>query len=97
MISRKYSVSFLRYFAIRQFRLLFSGKHNTDLRTKLATPLELLPDKWEVGLIQISYRRGFKKGFLHNTIRLDSEEIIFRAKHYESLKYHKYTPNLGTV
>jgi len=27
----------------------------------------------------------YKKRFLHNTLRLDSEEIIFPVKHYEHL------------
>ena len=49
-------------------------------RTKLATPLELEPNTWEVGLVEISYPKGYKKRFLHNTIRLDSEEITFPVK-----------------
>jgi len=56
-----------------------------DFRTKLATPLELEHDKWEVGLIEISYPKGYKKRFLHNTLRLDSEEFKFPVKHYESV------------
>ena len=56
-----------------------------NFRTKLATPLVLQPNRWEVGLLEISYPKGYKKRFLHNTIRLDSEEITFPVKHYESL------------
>jgi len=56
-----------------------------DFRTKLPTPLELEHDKWEVGLVEISYPKGYKKRFLHNTLCLDSEEITFPVKHYESM------------
>jgi hypothetical protein len=56
-----------------------------NFKTKLATPLELQPNKWEVGLVEISYPKGCKKLFLLNTLRLDSEEISFPVKHYESL------------
>jgi len=56
-----------------------------DFRTELATPLELEHGKWEVGLIEISYPKGYKKRSLHNTLRLDSEEITFPVKHYESV------------
>jgi hypothetical protein len=67
-----------------------SGYHfpaNTiaDFRTKLATPLELEHGILKVGLIEISYPKGYKKRFLHNTLRLDSEEITFPVKHYESV------------
>jgi hypothetical protein len=41
--------------------------------------------KWEVGLVEISYPKGYKKRFLHNTLCLDSEEITFPIKHYESM------------
>ena len=35
-------------------------RNNTiaGFRTKLATPIELEPDKWEVGLVEMSYPRG---------------------------------------
>ena len=56
-----------------------------DFRTKLATPLQLEHDKWEVWLVGVSYPKGYKKRFLHNTLRLDSEEITFPVKHYESM------------
>jgi len=42
-------------------------------------------DKWEMGLFEIAYNKGYKKGFLHNTLSLDLEEIIFPVKHYESV------------
>jgi len=51
----------------------------------LAIPIELKPDEWEVGLVEISYPKGCKKPFLPNTLRLDSEEIGFPVKHYESV------------
>ena len=41
-------------------------------RTKLATPLELKHDKWEVGLVEISFPKAYKKRYLHNTLRLGS-------------------------
>ena len=43
------------------------------------------PDTWEVGVVEISYPKGCKKRFLHNSIRLGSEEFTFPVKHYESL------------
>ena len=63
----------------------FPANTTADFRTKLATPLELEHDKWEVGLVEISYPKGYKKRFLHNTLRLYSEEITFPVKHYESM------------
>ena len=56
-----------------------------NFRRKLASPLELQPNKWEVRLVEIIYPKGYKKRFLHNTIRLDSEDITFPVKHYETL------------
>jgi hypothetical protein len=56
-----------------------------NFTTKLATSLEFTPGTWEVGLVQISYPKGYKKRLLHNTIQLDSAEIIFPVKHYESV------------
>jgi len=54
-------------------------------RSKLATSIELKLNKWEFVLVEISYPKGYKKRFQHNTIRLDSQEVIFVVKHYESL------------
>jgi hypothetical protein len=42
-------------------------------------------NKWEVGLVKISYPNSYKKRFRHNTIRLDSQEVIFPVKDYESM------------
>jgi hypothetical protein len=53
--------------------------------TKLASPLELEPNKWEVGLVNISYPNGYKKRFQHNILRLDSQDISFLVRHYESM------------
>ena len=55
-----------------------------NFTTKLATPLELQHNKWEVGLVEISYPNGYKKR-RHNTIHLDSQEVIFPVKDYESM------------
>ena len=45
-----------------------------------------------MGLFEIAYNKGYKKGFLHNTLSLDLEEIIFPVKHYESVwSSHKHT------
>ena len=63
----------------------FPANTIADFRSKLATPLELEHEKWEVGLVEISYPKGQERRFLHNTIRLDSEEITFPVKHYESM------------
>ena len=62
----------------------FQANTIDDFRTKLATSLVLEQDKWQVGLVEISYPKGYKMRFLHNTLRLDSEEITFPVKHYES-------------
>jgi len=59
--------------------------YRSNFTTKLATPLELQHKKWEVGLVEISYPKGYKKRFRHNTIRLDSQEVIFPVKDYESM------------
>jgi len=63
----------------------FPNNTIASFRTKLATPIELEPDKWEVGLVEISYARGYKKRLLYNTLRFDSTPINFPVKHYESL------------
>ena len=65
----------------------FPANTIADFRTKRATPLKLEHDKWEVELVEISCPKGYKKRFLHNTLRLDSEEITFPVKHYESMFY----------
>jgi hypothetical protein len=72
----------------------------SNFRTKLATPVELEPDKWQVGLVEISYPEIYKKQPLHNTVRLDSMEIKFPVRHYTSLhdifvtlKKHFKTPD----
>jgi len=38
----------------------FSANTKADFRTKLATPLEFEHGKLEVGLIEISYPKGYK-------------------------------------
>jgi hypothetical protein len=53
--------------------------------TILALPLELKPNKWEVGLVQISYPNDYKKLFRHNIIRLDSQDVLFPVKNLESM------------
>jgi hypothetical protein len=63
----------------------FPNNTIASFRTKLATPIELEHDKWEVGLVEISYPRGYKKRVLYNTLRFDSTSIKFPVKHYESL------------
>jgi hypothetical protein len=65
----------------------FPANTIADFRTKLATPLQLEHDKWEVGLVEISYPKWYKKRYLHNTLRLGTEDIIFPVKHYESVFY----------
>ena len=42
-------------------------------------------NKWEVGLVEISYPNGCKKRFRQNSIRLDSQDVIFPVKDYESM------------
>jgi hypothetical protein len=57
-----------------------------NFRTKLASPIELENSRWEVGLVEISYPKGYKKKqLLHNIIRLDAMEIRFSVKNYKSL------------
>ena len=64
----------------------------------MATPIPLKPDEWKVGLVEISYHKESKKPFILNTPRVDSEEISFHVKHYESV-YDLPTSTiiLGTV
>jgi hypothetical protein len=49
--------------------------------TKLATPIELEPHMWEVGLIEISYPKGYRKQAKYNVLKLDSREIKFPVRH----------------
>lgn len=55
-----------------------------NFRTKLAIHIVLEPDKWEVGLVEISNRIGYKNRLLYNILCLDSTQIKFPLKHYES-------------
>jgi len=41
-----------------------------NFHSKSATSIEFEPNKWEVGLVEISYPKGNKKLFLLNTLRL---------------------------
>ena len=41
----------------------FPANTIADFRIKLATPLEFEHDKWEIGLVEISYPKGYKKLF----------------------------------
>jgi len=63
----------------------YAANSIANFTTKLATPLELEPNKWGVGLLEISYPNGYKKRIRQNTIRLDSQEVIFPVKDYGSL------------
>jgi hypothetical protein len=45
----------------------------------------LEPGRWEVGVVDISYPKGYKKRLLYNTLLLDSQEIAFPVKHCKSL------------
>jgi hypothetical protein len=56
-----------------------------NFRKKLAAPIELEPNKWEVGLVEISYPKGYKKQPLHNILRINSMEIKFLVRYYTSL------------
>ena len=84
-ISRKYNGSFYVTLPSDSSSYYFPANTFAEFGTKLDTPLELEHDKWEVGLVEISYPKGYKKRFLHNTLRLDSEEFKFPVKHYESV------------
>ena len=42
-------------------------------------------DKWEFGLVEITYPKLYKKRYLHNTLRLVSEYIIVPVKQCESV------------
>ena len=63
----------------------FPNNTIANFTTKLATPIQLRPDQWKVGLVEISHPGGCKKRLLLNTLRLGSEEISFPVKHYESV------------
>jgi hypothetical protein len=56
-----------------------------NFRTKLATPIELEPNVWEAGLVEISYPKGYKKQPLNNTLKVNSMEIKFPVRHCTSL------------
>jgi hypothetical protein len=64
--------------------LYYPANTIANYTTKIASPLELEPNKWEVGLVNISSLNGYKKRFQHNILRLDSQVIPFPVKHYES-------------
>ena len=49
----------------------FSLNAVANFRTKLVTTIELDTNKWQVGLIEMSYAKGYKNRLLHDTIRLD--------------------------
>ena len=63
----------------------FPSNTIANFKTKFTTLIELEPYKWEVGLVEISYPKGTKKLFLLSTLRLESAEISFPVKHYESV------------
>jgi hypothetical protein len=63
----------------------FNWNTVANFRTKLAALTENNPDKWEVGLVEISYPRGYKKQPLHNVLHMASREIKFPVWHYTSL------------
>jgi hypothetical protein len=54
-------------------------------RTKLATPIELEAGKWEAGLVEISYPKGYRRRIQYNKLRYDPTVNQFHVKHYESL------------
>ena len=63
----------------------FPSNTIANFTTKLATPIQLRPSEWDVGLDEITYPRGCKKHLLIDTFRLGSEEFSFPVKHYESV------------
>jgi hypothetical protein len=65
--------------------LYYPNNAIANYTSKLASSHELEPNKWEIGLVNVSYRNGYKKGFRHNILRLDSQDIPFPVKHYESV------------
>jgi hypothetical protein len=71
----------------------FPSNTIANFRTKVAPLIEFETDKWEVGIVEISYPKGYKKRLLHNTICLDSMEIKFPIKLYENV--HDLTANIS--
>ena len=63
----------------------FPSNTIANFKTKLTTPTEFEPKKRKVRLVDIYYPKGYKKLFLLNTLRLESAEISFPVKHYESV------------
>ena len=63
----------------------FPANRIADFRTKLATPLELEYDRWEVVLVEISYPKGYKKRFWHITLLFGMDETIFTLKYLDSV------------
>ena len=59
----------------------FPANTIAEFKTKLATPLELIA--WSLDYSRYLILKD-KKWTMHNTLRLDSEKIIFPVKHYES-------------
>ena len=53
-----------------------------NFRTKLITQIEIEPDRWKVGLIEIPYPKGYKKQIQQNILRLGSTEMKFPVRHY---------------
>ena len=47
-------------------------------------------DKWEDGLVEISNPKEYKKRYLHNALRLASENIKYPVNNYESV-FHLFT------
>jgi hypothetical protein len=65
--------------------LYYPANTIANYTTKLASPVDLEPNNWELGLVNISYPNGYRKHFRHNILRLDSQDIPFPVKHYESM------------
>jgi hypothetical protein len=65
--------------------LYYPNNAIANYTTELAAPLDFEPIKWKVGLVNISYPDGYKKPFRHNILRLDSQNIPFPVRHYESM------------
>jgi hypothetical protein len=63
----------------------FPNNTIANFTTKLAIPIELDNNEWEVGLVEISYPTGYRKRTRNNTLRLGNETIEFPVKHYDSL------------
>jgi hypothetical protein len=69
--------------------------HNTiaNFRTKLATLIELKPDKWEVGLVEISYPRSVQKacGIQYVGFRLNANQVSRKTLRKFERTNHKCT------